>query len=611
MESNGNHIDSLRQMLDYLEGPPWLTGTQKHILLDDVPVPNTTVDSLDPLAPENDNCFGPASPAKDPEGMAGCNACSAQQTPPGSGCQPIHQPPCTANGGQYKGMPSLPARPPKARPTLPTAPTTAPEPPSAPALADLQPMNMDDHDTQLESGEIDNAMERKSGDTETEGLRGAAPSASKDAAGDVAQEPAQAADPNADVAQQAAAQRPALTECTLIGFDWKGSRQKLHVLREEGADCLSGAVMVTQLRKVPLPKPAWSPKMVCRTWNDMARALKIRSRGAASWVSTKEEQEALEKHGAFCFRRGCRAVRMLLVTVALEELGRVCKGYEDDLASLRAALTAGQPASPAGSGEELSGHHAESNPCSNAPLAALCQKAKLPKEASPALSHHRTASDFSPDCERAARSAITTAPTQPPAQEATPYSKHLPERMYGFSGADSLPHLTGIKQPCPSDDAPAPKQASRRGTASKKRRPTKMRRTAETPHHDAQAESAPHTNGGYTEAQYRAHMNLRKDALARLGSVWVQEDMAFAAAKDAQIEKLQREVMAMQKLCAELRASAASSSCKAAAVVLARNLYEMKLQFDLPLLGQRRASSVYVAASEADSAGRLYVDAVR
>ena len=55
-------------------------------------------------------------------------------------------------------MPSLPARPPKARPTLPTAPTTAPEPPSAPALAGLQPMNMDDHDTQLESGEIDNAM---------------------------------------------------------------------------------------------------------------------------------------------------------------------------------------------------------------------------------------------------------------------------------------------------------------------------------------------------------------------------------------------------------------------------------------------------------------------
>ena len=56
--------------------------------------------------------------------------------------------------------------------------------------------------------------------------------------------------------------RPALTECTLIGFDWKGSRQKLHVLREEGADCLSGAVMVTQLRKVPLPKPAWSPKVL-------------------------------------------------------------------------------------------------------------------------------------------------------------------------------------------------------------------------------------------------------------------------------------------------------------------------------------------------------------
>ena len=55
--------------------------------------------------------------------------------------------------------------------------------------------------------------------------------------------------------------RPALTECTLISFDWKGARQYLHVLREKGADCLSGAIMVTQLRKVPLPKPAWSPKV--------------------------------------------------------------------------------------------------------------------------------------------------------------------------------------------------------------------------------------------------------------------------------------------------------------------------------------------------------------
>lgn len=35
----------------------------------------------------------------------------------------------------------------------------------------------------------------------------------------------------------------------------------------------------------------------------------------------------------------------------------------------------------------------------------------------------------------------------------------------------------------------------------------------------------PRTNGEYTEAQYRAHMNLRKDAMARLGSVFKQESM--------------------------------------------------------------------------------------
>ena len=99
--------------------------------------------------------------------------------------------------------------------------------------------------------------------------------------------------------------------------------------------------------------------------------------------------------------------RDLNLQVALEELGRVCKGYEDDLASLKAALTAGQPASPAESGEILDGYHADINPalngnpsapsqpmdidgrkgtsnsCSDAPLAALRKKAKLPKEASP------------------------------------------------------------------------------------------------------------------------------------------------------------------------------------------------------------------------------------
>ncbi len=76
----------------------------------------------------------------------------------------------------------------------------------------------------------------------------------------------------------------------------------------------------------------WLVQMVCRTWNDMARALKIRSQGTASWVSSTEEQEALEKHGAFCFTRGCRAVRMLLVTVSMPcaGLSNACHALHHD-----------------------------------------------------------------------------------------------------------------------------------------------------------------------------------------------------------------------------------------------------------------------------------------
>ena len=60
--------------------------------------------------------------------------------------------PCTAGGGQYKGMPSLPVRPPKALPILPTPPTPAPEPPSVHAVPGPQPMNIDDHETAAQRG---------------------------------------------------------------------------------------------------------------------------------------------------------------------------------------------------------------------------------------------------------------------------------------------------------------------------------------------------------------------------------------------------------------------------------------------------------------------------
>lgn len=90
--------------------------------------------------------------------------------------------------------------------------------------------------------------------------------------------------------------------------------------------------------------------------------------------------------------------------MALEELERVSLGYEEDLASLKAALTAEQPASPSGDGQEPNRNHVElpinGNPSepSQSAGAGGCDafgqscsdvtprviQRKVPKEASPA-----------------------------------------------------------------------------------------------------------------------------------------------------------------------------------------------------------------------------------
>lgn len=100
--------------------------------------------------------------------------------------------------------------------------------------------------------------------------------------------------------------------------------------------------------------------------------------------------------------------------MALEELERVCKGHEEKMASLKAALRAGQPASPATIMPGLNGHHAKVWPPANRPPSAPsqplcavgpkalsrsssdmaptiiqtqpCQKVKAPNEVSPAFS---------------------------------------------------------------------------------------------------------------------------------------------------------------------------------------------------------------------------------
>ena len=110
----------------------------------------------------------------------------------------------------------------------------------------------------------------------------------------------------------------------------------------------------------------------------------------------------------------------LCLQVALEELERVCGGHTGDVASLKAALTAEQPVSPAGPMQgpehpaELQppvdtsplapvhpvaaiGWKASSESCSDAPPTVIedgsDRQSKLPKEASPSL-HDGAASLF-------------------------------------------------------------------------------------------------------------------------------------------------------------------------------------------------------------------------
>ena len=66
MEYDRDDGDSLHYVFDHLELPPWLTGTSKHILPDDLP--NMSLKTLDAIVVDNDHCIEAANPAEDPEG---------------------------------------------------------------------------------------------------------------------------------------------------------------------------------------------------------------------------------------------------------------------------------------------------------------------------------------------------------------------------------------------------------------------------------------------------------------------------------------------------------------------------------------------------------------
>ena len=66
MEYDLDHRDSLHQVFDHLELPPWLTGTSKQILPEDLP--NMSLNTMDALVSDNANSLKAADPAEDAEG---------------------------------------------------------------------------------------------------------------------------------------------------------------------------------------------------------------------------------------------------------------------------------------------------------------------------------------------------------------------------------------------------------------------------------------------------------------------------------------------------------------------------------------------------------------
>ena len=213
------------------------------------------------------------------------------------------------------------------------------------------------------------------------------------------------------------ARRPQFTVCVLVTCQWSGQPHALFVLRKEGTDNGSGALIARHLGRLPMAASAsCSKKEHCwqlDRWSKSALKWQRQNGGEAGWLATPAEISLLKKHGAitklpgkprllqvqvrhkisqpsktyineYCCMPGQSACSLCcfvsvrppgvmdpsyrsmltalpsIAQAALTELKRVCKGQEKDVHSLQQALAAAQPASAAANRQTLTKHLAAS-----------------------------------------------------------------------------------------------------------------------------------------------------------------------------------------------------------------------------------------------------------
>ena len=101
----------------------------------------------------------------------------------------------------------------------------------------------------------------------------------------------------------------------LVTFQWSGKPQALHVLREQGSETGSGAIVARHLATLQVAaSPCHSKKHKWDRWVSFARRRQSKTGSASTWLATSAEARLLLVHGAMNSACGSR-MRLLQVQV--------------------------------------------------------------------------------------------------------------------------------------------------------------------------------------------------------------------------------------------------------------------------------------------------------
>ena len=100
----------------------------------------------------------------------------------------------------------------------------------------------------------------------------------------------------------------------LVTFCWARKPRALHVLREEGSDIRSGALIARSIGDIPMAAcPFHCKQHRWDKWVSLARRWQRENSNAPSWLATSAELSLLTQHGAT--GAGFKKIRLLHVKV--------------------------------------------------------------------------------------------------------------------------------------------------------------------------------------------------------------------------------------------------------------------------------------------------------